>query len=123
MHWCIMHQIPWSMLRFVWEVQKVISEEEKNIHSIAEKTIPARNVRIKLIWMNIVLKTVNIAENNLINTKAPLVKISIWITEKIIYCKECEDEVNQKDILPNNNTKNNKNLFRLLKLYLKGMQG
>ena len=49
MHQCIMHQIPWSMLRFVWEVQKVISEEEKNIHSIAEKTIPARNVRIKLI--------------------------------------------------------------------------
>ena len=62
-----------------------------------------------------IFKTVNIAENNLINTKAPLVKISIWITEKIIYCKECEDEVNQKDILPNKNTKNNKNLFRLLK--------
>ena len=25
MHQCIMHQIPWSLLRFMWEVRKVIS--------------------------------------------------------------------------------------------------
>ena len=45
MHKCIMHQLPWSLLRFMWEVRKVISvtknynPEISNFHSYSFKLI------------------------------------------------------------------------------------